>query len=94
MLRVCINRNRNICTEYQKTQDTFRLKKLLMAEYLKLFMIYIYIAYQEIFYVIDNLDEMPFILQYNQITKIVIDVSLNHNASYLSNPCPCCCLTV
>ena len=59
-----------------------------MAEYLKLFMICIYMAYQEIFYVIDNLDEMPFILQYNQITKIVIDVSLNHNASYLSKPMP------
>ena len=37
MLRVCINRNRNICTEYQKPQNTFRLLKILMAEYLKLF---------------------------------------------------------
>ena len=42
MLRVCINRNRNICTEYQKSQNTFRLLKILIAEYLKVFMIYIY----------------------------------------------------
>ena len=32
MLRVCINRNRNICTEYQKPQNTFRLLKILVAE--------------------------------------------------------------
>ena len=52
-----------------KTQNTFRLLKLLMAEYLRFFIIYIYILrintiqfkHQKICYGINNFDEMPFI---------------------------------